>query len=94
MSNHIHKNDPKRWVLVMSNQPGEEGIKAFGNLGPQGSIQLDTGQPQLYNYLNEPTLEAMVNTVAGVENYYKDAVESGSEKFLMPSGLYEHPLMN
>ena len=74
----------------MSNQPGEEGIKAFGNLGPQGDTQLDTAKPKLYNYLNELTLEAIVNTTAQIEDYYKDAVESGSDKFLSPSGLYEY----
>ena len=91
MSHSISKNDPNRWFLVQSIVSGESGIMVFGNVGEQGVNQLVTGQPNLANYLTEDELETEVNNVAGIPNYYKDAVESGSSKFQLPSGKYSPP---
>ena len=89
MSNHIDKNDPDRFFLIQSNTAGEEGIICFGYVGEQGTNQLETGQPNLATYLTEQELETQVNIVAAIPNYYQDAVEDGSPKFIGESGIYE-----
>ena len=83
---HISKTDPNRWFLVQSAVSGEPGIMVFG-ICPIGDI-LDTGQPNLVNYLTEDELETEVNSVAGIPNYYKDEAESVGPKFQGPSGKY------
>ena len=88
MSHHIDKNNPNRWFLVQTNGSGEESITVFGNLGVQGGCQLTTGQPVLFDYLTEQELETKVNDVAGDNEYYKNAVENDSPKFVVPSGIY------
>lgn len=89
MSNHIHKDDINRWFLIQSNTSGEEGIVCFGYVGEQGTNQLETGQPNLASYLTEQELETQVNTVANNSEYYKDAIETESPKFVGESGIYE-----
>ena len=91
MSNHIHKNDPKRWFLIQDSGTGEVSIKVFGNAGEQGVSELETGQPILLDYLTEDELEVEVDNTANITNYYKDAVESGSNKFQGSSGKYLPP---
>ena len=84
----ISKDNPKRWFIVQDNGTGEESIILFGNAGDQGVNVLVTGQPILRTYLSENTLESIVNTVANIPDYYKDSIETESEKFQGPSGEY------
>jgi hypothetical protein len=91
MSHRIDKNNPKRWFLVQDNGAGEESIKVFGYAGEQGVSELVTGQPNLNVFLTEDTLEAIVDSTTGITDYYKDAVESGSDLFQGPSGKYQPP---
>ena len=90
MSNHIDKDDPKRWFYVQDNGTGETSLILFGNLGEVGVSELESGQPIVVNYLTEQELESAVNTIADNSEYYKDAVELESNKFMMPSGIYEY----
>lgn len=90
MSNHIDKDDPKRWFYVQDNGTGETSLICFGNLGEIGGNELETGQPIVVNYLTEEELQTAVNTIAENPEYYMDAVELESPKFMMPSGLYEY----
>ena len=85
----LTKDNPNRWFLIQSNDSGEAGIICFGNGGEQGSSKVETGQPKLESYLTEPELESKVNEVVGDNEYYKNSVESGSEKFVGESGIYE-----
>ena len=91
MGHHIDKNNPKRWFLVQGTGGGEASIKVFGYAGEQGVNELETGQPNLNVFLIEDTLEAIVDSTVGVTDYYKDAVESGSDLFQGPSGKYPWP---
>ena len=88
MSSHIEKNDPKRWFYVQNNGTGENSLICFGNLGEVGGNELETGQSIITNFLTEEELESAVNTIAENTEYYMDAVELESDKFMMPSGLY------
>jgi len=90
MSNHIDKQDPKRWFYVQNNGAGETSLICFGNLGEVGGNELESGQSIVMNYLTEEELESAVNTIANNSEYYKDAVELESNKFMMPSGIYEY----
>jgi len=90
MSNHIDKNDLKRWFYVQDNGTSETSLIMFGNLGEVGVSELESGQPIVMNYLTEQELESAVNTIAEDTNYYKNAVETESPKFMMPSQLYEY----
>lgn len=90
MSNHIDKDDIKRWFYVQDNGTGEESLILFGNLGEVGESELESGQPIVMNYLTEEELQTAVNNIAGNNEYYKDAVETESNKFMMPSDLYEY----
>ena len=91
MSNHIiEKDNPKRWFLSQHGT-GTDSLMVFGNAGPQGETQVETGESNtLSAYLTEDELEIAVDGIAGV-NYYKDAVEEGSDKFQKPSEKYESP---
>jgi hypothetical protein len=91
MSNHIHRNDPNRWFIIQNNATGEESLILFGHAGDQGVNELVTGEPILLDYLTEDELEIKVNDVTGISDYYKDAVESYSSKFQLPSGKYSPP---
>tara|TARA_R110000824_G_scaffold32024_1_gene103701 strand:- start:15 stop:296 length:282 start_codon:yes stop_codon:yes gene_type:complete len=91
MSNHIHKDDPNRWFIVQNNATGEESLIVFGHAGDQGVNELVTGEPILLDYLTEDEVEIKVNDIAGIANYYKDAVETGNSKFQLPSGKYSSP---
>lgn len=88
MSHHIEKDNPKRWFLIQDSGTSEPSIVLFGSAGDQGVNVLVTGQPNLLDYLTETELETEVNAVAGIPDYYKDAVESESDKFQGPSGIY------
>ena len=87
MSHAIHKDDVNRWFLVYDNDPGELGFVLFGYVGEIDINQLETGQPNILSYLTEDELEIYLDSVAGAD-YYKDAVESNSEKFQPPSQKY------
>jgi len=84
----ILKEDPKRWFLVYNNDSGETSFILFGWVGPVNVNQLISGQPNILAFLTEDELEIYLDTLAG-ENYYKDAVETSSDKFQGPSGKYE-----
>lgn len=88
---HISKTDTKRWFMIQNAISGEPGIVLFGICAIDNV--LDTGQPNLNVFLIEDTLEVMVNITAGIADYYKDAVESGSQKFIGPSGKYPSPAL-
>jgi len=90
MSNHIDKEDPKRWFYVQDNGTGETSLILFGNLGEVDKGELITGQAILMNYLTEEELETQVNTIADDNEYYRNAVETESNKFMMPSEIYEY----
>ena len=92
MSNQIDKDDPKRWFYVQDNGTGESSLILFGNLGEVDIAELISGQAIVMNYLTEQELETEVNIIAGNDEYYKDAVELESNKFMMPSGIYEYGL--
>tara|TARA_R110001606_G_scaffold339250_1_gene487307 strand:+ start:1997 stop:2275 length:279 start_codon:yes stop_codon:yes gene_type:complete len=83
----ILKDNPKRWFLIYDNESGSEGFVLFGYVGPININQLMTGQQNILAFLNEDELEVYLDNIAG-ENYYKNAVESESEKFQGPSKKY------
>ena len=87
MSHGIHKNDVNRWFLVYDNDEGEEGFVLFGWVGTINVNQLMTGQPNILAFLTEDELEIYLDDIAG-ENYYKNAVETDSDKFQGPSQKY------
>tara|TARA_R110000751_G_scaffold46274_1_gene104281 strand:+ start:127 stop:390 length:264 start_codon:yes stop_codon:yes gene_type:complete len=87
MSHAIHKDDINRWFLVYDNDPGELGFVLFGYVGAIDVNELETGQPNILSYLTEDELEIYLDSVAGAD-YYKNAVESNSEKFQGPSQKY------
>jgi|TARA_Y100000310_G_scaffold170383_1_gene170524 hypothetical protein len=86
---HISKTQENRWFVIQDNESGEPGIILFGHISLE--LELDTGQPNLTVFLTEDELEIEVNNTAGIANYYKDAVESGSDKFQGESGKYSNP---
>ena len=88
MSNHINKDDPKRWFYVQSDSSGESSLICFGFSGEQFISETITGQFLLEVYLTERELEIEVNLIAGSSNYYELAVENNSSKFQGPSTLY------
>ena len=92
MSNHIiEKDNPKRWFNVQKSGTGADSLAVFGYVGPVGVGQLETGeQHTLDSYLTEDELEIAVDGIGGTD-YYKDAVESGSDKFQGESGKYPNP---
>lgn len=85
--NEITKDNPNRWFFVM-NGAGEAGLVVFGYAGDQGVTEVVTGQPTISAFLTEDELENFVNEDVGIDEYYKDLVESDSEKFQGPSGKY------
>ena len=88
MAHGIHKDDINRWFLVYDNDLGEESFILFGYVGPINVNELSTGQPNILSFLTEDELEIYLDNIAG-DNYYKDAVETSSDKFQGPSGKYE-----
>jgi hypothetical protein len=88
MAHGIHKDDINRWFLVYDNDPGEESFILFGYVGPININELSTGQPNILSFLTEDELEIYLDNIAG-DNYYKDAVETSSDKFQGPSVKYE-----
>ena len=88
MAHGIHKDDINRWFLVYDSDPAEEGFVLFGYVGPIDINELTTGQPNLLSFLTEDELEIYLDNIAG-EGYYKEAVETSSDKFQGPSGKYK-----
>jgi len=84
----IDKNNPNRWALIQNNNTGEQSIVSFGYVGKQGETELESGLPILSSYLTEQELEESVNAVAEDNEYYKNAVETDSDKFFGESGIY------
>lgn len=87
MSHAIHRDDVNRWFLVYDNDEGEQGFVLFGYVGPIDVNELETGQPNILSYLTEDELEIYLDNIAGAD-YYKNAVESESDKFQPPSQKY------
>mgnify|MGYP000032362245 FL=1 len=87
MSHGIHKDDVNRWFLVYDNDEGELGFVLFGYVGAIDVNELVTGQPNILAFLTEDELEIYLDNIAGAD-YYKNAVESQSEKFQGPSQKY------
>jgi len=85
--NEISKTDPKRWFLVYDNDAGELGFVVFGYVGAINEFELSTGQPNILAFLTEDELEDYLDDIAG-EGYYKDSVETESDKFQGPSEKY------
>ena len=85
--NEITKDNPKRWFLVYDNDEGERGFVVFGYVGDINVNELSTGQPNILAFLTEDELEIYLDNIAGAD-YYKNAVESQSEKFQPPSQKY------
>ena len=85
--NQITKDNPKRWFLVYDNDEGERGFVLFGYVGDINVNELSTGQPNILAFLTEDELEIYLDNIAGAD-YYKNAVESQSEKFQQPSQKY------
>ena len=83
---HISKTQENRWFIIQDNESGEPPIILFGHIPLE--LELDTGQPNLTLFLTEDELEIEVNNIAGIVDYYKDTVESGSSKFQGESGKY------
>lgn len=83
----ITKDNANRWFLVYDNDEGKEGFVLFGYVGPINVNQLMTGQKNILAFLTEDELEIYLDNIAG-ENYYKEAVESESDKFQPPSRKY------
>ena len=94
MSNHIDKDDEKRWFYVQNNGSGEQSVIVFGNSGERYVTELLTGEPILQTYLTEQELELAVNTIANDSEYYQNCVETESEKFVAPSTIYTYGLKN
>ena len=92
MARGINKDDPKRWILVKLDGNGADSLMLFGNLGEVGSQGLSSRKPIILNYMTEQELEAVVNEIADDEKYYQDAVETESDKFMMPSEIYKYGL--
>jgi hypothetical protein len=88
MAHGIHKDDINRWFLVYDSDPNEEGFVLFGYVGPIDINELSTGQPNILSFLTEDDLEIYLDNIAGA-GYYKEAVETESDKFQGPSGKYE-----
>ena len=89
MSNHIDKDDPKRWFIAKEVADTEESLKVFGTIGPINTTTLETGLPVLLTYDTELQLQSAVDTIAGSETYYQDCVETENPKFQGESGIYE-----
>ena len=86
--NEITKDNPNRWFFVM-NGAGEAGLVVFGYAGDQGVTEVITGQPTINAFLTEDELEAFVNEDVGIDEYYKNAVETMNDKFQGPSQKYQ-----
>ena len=86
--NEITKDNPNRWFFVMNGE-GEAGLIVFGYAGDQGVTEVVTGQPTINAFLTEDALETFINEDTGIDEYYKNAVESMSNKFQGPSQKYQ-----
>ena len=90
LKNIIHeitKTYPKRWFVIYDNNSGELGFILFGYVGAINEFELATGQPNILSFLTENEIEDYLDDIAG-EGYYKDSVETESDKFQGPSEKY------
>ena len=85
--NQISTDNPKRWFVVSDSDIGELAFILFGYVGAIHETELTTGQPNIFAFLTEDELEIYLDNIAGV-GYYKEAVETQSEKFQGPSQKY------
>ena len=91
LKNIIHeitKTDPKRWFVVYDNNSGELSLIWFGYVGAINKFELATGQPNILSFLTENELEVYLDKIAG-DGYYKESVETESNKFQGPSFKYQ-----
>jgi hypothetical protein len=86
MSHHINKTQEKRWFCAET----ASNAHVFG-IAILGSV-LDTGQPVLETYLTEDELEIYVDSELG-DGAYKEAVETGSDRFMGISQKYPAPTL-
>jgi len=84
---HISKTQEKRWFCIISEALT---IHIFG-ITALGSV-LDTGQPELEVFLTEDELEIYVNSELGA-GAYKEAIDTGSERFMGTSQKYPMPTL-
>lgn len=84
----IDKDNPNRWLYGKISGTGEDSLKVFGNVGPLGETELETGLPILETFFTEEDLQTAVNTIADNPNYYQEQVELDSDKFIGESGIY------
>ena len=83
---HISKTQEKRWFCAETVSNAHVfGITALGSV-------LDTGQPELEVFLTEDELEIYVNSELGV-GAYKEAIDTGSERFMGTSQKYPTPAL-
>jgi hypothetical protein len=83
---HISKTQEKRWFCAET----AGNVHVFG-ITALGSV-LDTGQPELEVFLTEDELEIYVNSELG-EGAYKEAIDTGSERFMGTSQKYPMPAL-
>lgn len=91
LKNSIHeitKTEPKRWFLVYDGDSGELGLVVFGYVGAINEFELVTGQPNILVFMTEDELEVYLDKIAG-DGYYKESVETESNKFQGPSFKYQ-----
>lgn len=88
MSHAIHKDDINRWFIVSNDDIGVLSFVLFGYVGLIDVYELTSGQPNILSFLTEDELEIYLDNIAG-DNYYKDSVETSSDKFQGLSGKYE-----
>jgi len=86
MSHHIDKTQDKRWFCAED----ASDAHVFG-IAILGSV-LDTGQSTLETYLTEGELEIYVDSELGA-GAYKEAVETGSYRFMGISQKYPAPTL-
>ena len=84
MSHHIDKTQDKRWFCAeYASDAHVFGIAILNSV-------LDTGQSELEVFLTEDELEIYVDSELGADAY-KEAVETGSGRFMGISGKYPMP---
>tara|TARA_R110002012_G_scaffold37000_1_gene104020 strand:+ start:1440 stop:1700 length:261 start_codon:yes stop_codon:yes gene_type:complete len=83
---HISKTQEKRWFCAET----AGNAHVFG-IAILGSV-LDTGQSELEVFLTEDELEVYVDSELG-EDAYKEAVETGSDRFMGTSQKYPAPTL-
>ena len=91
LKNSIHeitKTEPKRWFLVYDGDSGELEFVVFGYVGAINQFELVTGRSDILAFMTEDELEVYLDKIAG-DSYYKESVETESDKFQGPSFKYK-----